>query len=103
VPALLNLITSLIPSPASRWRGSNRGGWTNPEYDALMEAFATTLDRGQRNSQIARAVTILSEDLPTVSLFFRSQPFAHVTELRGPDTSAPEASIPWNVHTWEFR
>jgi peptide/nickel transport system substrate-binding protein len=103
IPALLNLVSDQIPSPANRWRGGNRGGWSSPEYDSIMDAFGTTLERDQRNAQVARAVTLLSEDLPAVPLFFRSQPFAHVSELRGPETSAPEASIPWNVHTWEFR
>ncbi len=103
IPALLNFATDQIPSAAARWRGSNRGAWSNAEYDNVMNTFGATLERDQRNAQVARAVTLLSEDLPAIPLFFRSQPFAHVKELRGPDTSAPEASIPWNVHTWEFQ
>jgi peptide/nickel transport system substrate-binding protein len=102
IPALLNWVSEGIPSPANRWRGGNRGGWANSEYDGIMSAFGVTLERNQRYAQVARAVTILSEDVPAVPLWFRSQPFAHVSELRGPETSAPEASIPWNVHTWEF-
>jgi peptide/nickel transport system substrate-binding protein len=103
IRGMLYLVSDDIPSPANRWRGGNRGGWSNPEYDHIMDAFATTLDRGQQIGQVARAATIVSEDLPAVPLFFRSQPFVHVSELVGPETSAPEASIPWNVHTWELR
>jgi peptide/nickel transport system substrate-binding protein len=103
IPAMLNFVSDGIPSAANRWRGGNRGAWANPEFDRLMDAFGTTLDRSERNAQVARAVTLLSEELPAVPLFFRSQPFAHVSELRGPEQSAPEASIPWNVHTWEFQ
>lgn len=40
---------------------------------------------------------------PAISLFFRAQPFAHVVELQGPQEAAPESTVLWNVHEWEFR
>ena len=92
-----------IPSPANRWRGTNRGGWTNQPYDRLVDAFNTTLDRAQRQQQVAEMARHFTEDLPAISLFFRTQPWAHTAALRGVEVAAPETNMAWNVHEWQFR
>jgi peptide/nickel transport system substrate-binding protein len=101
--ALLNYVSSVIPGPENRWNGGNRGGWRNPEYDRLAEEFNRTLDRAQRVDQVTQMLQIYSDELPAISLFFRAQPLAHIPALRGPEVAAPESSMVWNVHEWEFR
>ncbi len=101
--AIVNHTTSRIPKPETRWNGSNRGGWSNPEYDRLAEAFAVTLDRAERNRQIAEMVRIFTDDLAAISLFFRVQPWVYISALKGVDREvAPEAFAAWNLHTWTF-
>jgi len=102
-PALIDQVTEQIPSASNRWRGGNRGGWSAPEYDRLVTVFNRTLDRGERLQLVRQLLRIYSEEVPNVSLFFRAQPFAHVKVLTGPANAAPESSVPWNVHEWEFR
>jgi peptide/nickel transport system substrate-binding protein len=102
-PAMLGLSSDNIPSAQNRWRGGNRGGWSNAEYDRLVEIFNRTLDRRERQALVTQLLRIYSEDLPFIPLFFRAQPFAHVAALHGPAPAAPESSIPWNIHEWEFR
>jgi peptide/nickel transport system substrate-binding protein len=84
------------------WRGSNRSGWQNAEYDRLAEAFGTTLDRTERARQVARMAHLLTDDLGAISLFFRTQPWAHAAALKGLQVVAPEANMAWNVHEWEW-
>ena len=102
-PALLGLTTSGVPRPENRWAGPNRGGWSNPEYDRLAEAFNMTLDRDERARQVAEMARIYSEDLPAISLFFPTQPAAYVAALQGPLLVPAETNLLWNVHQWEFR
>jgi peptide/nickel transport system substrate-binding protein len=102
-PAMINLVTEQIPSASNRWRGGNRGGWASPEYDRLVGVFNRTLDRGERVQLVRQLLRVYAEELPSISLFFRAQPFAHVAGLKGPGVAAPESSVPWNVHEWEFR
>jgi len=102
-PAMINLVSEQIPTPNNRWRGGNRGGWSTPDYDRLVTVFNRTLDRGERLQLVRQLLRIYSEELPNISLFFRAQPFAHVAALKGPAVAAPESSVPWNVHEWEFR
>jgi ABC-type transport system substrate-binding protein len=102
-PAMINLVTEQIPGPNNRWRGGNRGGWSSPDYDRLVAVFNRTLDRGERAQLVRQLLRIYSEELPLFSLFFRAQPFAHAAALRGPANAAPESTVNWNVHEWEFR
>ena len=99
----IQMVSSGIPTPANRWRGSNRGGWSQPEYDRLVESYERTLDTGQRSQQMVQMMRIFNDELPAISLFFRTQPWAHVAALTGIVVVAPESSMAWNVHEWEFR
>jgi peptide/nickel transport system substrate-binding protein len=102
--ALLNQISGRIPGPSNRWSGSNRGGWSNAEYDRVAETFNTTLDRTEREELVARMVRIHTEDVGTVSLLFRLQPWVFASALKGFDkVVAPESNMAWNMHTWEFK
>ena len=96
--------TAQIPRVENRWRGgSNRGGWSNPEYDRLLDAFGTTLEPSQRAAQVAQMGRIFSDELPVISLLFVGNPYVRVAALRGPAVVAPEAPITWNIHEWEFQ
>ena len=102
-PGIVNHTTSRIPRADTRWNGSNRGGWSNPEYDRLADAFAMTLDRGERNRQVAEMVRIFTDDVAAISLFFRVQPWVYVSAVKGVDREvAPEAAAAWNIHQWTF-
>ncbi len=91
------------PSPANRWSGNNRGGWSNPAFDRLAEAYETTLDRGERARTMAEMARIFSEDAPVFPLYFNFIVIAHAARLAGPQLVAPDAEVSWAVHTWELR
>jgi len=99
---LVGLVSNQIPAAANRWQGFNRGGWSSPEYDRLIEDFNSTLDRSQRVSLVRQALRVYSQEVPWVSLFFRASNFAFVKELRGPAATSPESNILWNIQTWEI-
>jgi peptide/nickel transport system substrate-binding protein len=91
-----------IPTPANRWNGSNRGGWSNPEFDRLADAFDATLDRAQRGQLVVQMARIFSEDAAVLSLYFNPSITAHVAALRGPTIVAPTIDVGWNVHEWQW-
>jgi peptide/nickel transport system substrate-binding protein len=102
--ALQSLATAEIASPASRWLGFNRGGWSSTEYDRLLKSFNTTLDYEGRVSVLRQLLHVWSEAAPTVGQFFPAQAVAFVSELIGPMAGAPESTATvWNIYEWEFR
>jgi peptide/nickel transport system substrate-binding protein len=100
---IVNHTSSRIPRPETRWNGSNRGGWSDAEYDRLADAFGMTLDRAERNRQVAEMVRIFTDDVAAISLFFRVQPWVYISAIKGLDREvAPEAMAAWNIHQWTF-
>jgi peptide/nickel transport system substrate-binding protein len=93
---------SEIPTPQNRYSGNNRGSWVNAEYDRLHDAFAVTLDRGQRRQQLIQMAKVVSEEVPIIPLNYTGKVLAHVPQLHG---VIPEDRIGgyWNVHLWEMQ
>ncbi len=94
--------SALIPRPENRWTGTNRGGWSTPEYDRLSETLQMTIDRTERVRLIAEMSRILSQEVPVVPLYFSVDVVAHTAALRGPQIVAPDTATNWNVHQWEW-
>src|SRR5207302_7700861 len=80
-----NFITPQIGTPANRWGGSNRGGWSNPQYDAAFDAFNSMLETDGRRQAVADAMRILSEDVPAFPLYYNIYILAVDAALTGPD------------------
>ncbi|MEA2642811.1 MAG: peptide/nickel transport system substrate-binding protein [Chloroflexota bacterium] len=100
---LSSFTTSQISTPENRWVGRNRSGWSTDAYDRLFDEFSRTLDRTQRTQQIATMVRMLTDQLPTISLYFSPSTSAFVADLVGPAVAAPGSDVTWNVHEWSWR
>jgi ABC-type transport system substrate-binding protein len=98
--SLLGYSSVNIPNADNRWAGSNRPGWSNPEYDRLVESFARTLDRSERERQVTEMIRIFSSEPGSVSLSISPRPYAHASALRGLREAPPEANANFNIHEW---
>lgn len=50
--------------------GSNRGHYSNPEYDALIEKADATASLPERTKYLQQATLLLQKDMPFIPLFF---------------------------------
>jgi peptide/nickel transport system substrate-binding protein len=94
-----------IPGPTNRWRGENRGGWSNAAYDRALEAWTTTLAEPERIRQIAEMERILTEDSAVIPHLFGPETNGHVAGLAGPvarQMPTTSGAFLW-IHTWEWR
>jgi peptide/nickel transport system substrate-binding protein len=91
-----------IPSPQTRWIGSNRGGWSNPDYDRLMDALNTTLARDERIRLVIEAARILNEDVAIIPLYYAPTVVAYPSELSGILVRGVASDIEWNIHEWQL-
>ena len=87
-----------IPRPETRYQGSNRGSWSNPEFDRIIAAYNTALARSERNALLVQAAKIYSEEIPSIQLYYNVDVLAHVSALRG--VVAPKTAH--NAHLWEL-
>jgi peptide/nickel transport system substrate-binding protein len=106
----LHFRASQVGSPANRWAGVNRSGWTNPEYDRLYEVWNGTLEQTERGSLVAQMLALVSEGLPAYPLYFIPNVKSWVSGLQGPaprentgfgKTSRGTTQY-WDVYNWTF-
>ena len=100
---LADFTTSAISGPENRWRGTNRTGWSNAEYDRLFELSTTALDRSERNQHFVQMARIFTEEVVGISLHHSLNVIARAAALRGPESFAPETVVTWNIYEWEWR
>ncbi|MBM2811330.1 MAG: peptide transporter, partial [Chloroflexi bacterium] len=96
--------TAQIGRPENRWNGINRGGYSNPEYDRVVDAFNSVLDPNERIQQRAAMAKIISDDLPGLLLYYNLQPAPHVAALTGPTPTGSDATgyVTWNILDWDL-
>src|SRR5439155_3903892 len=104
-------LSSQIGSPATRWAGLNRSGWSNPEYDRLYDAWSTTLDQTQRGMYVAQMLALVREGLPGYPLYFIPDVKNWVSSLQGPSEhdntgfgrTSRATPYYWDIESWTFR
>lgn len=63
--------------------GNNRTGWSNEEYDGLIEEARRTLDEEERRALYQEAERILLEEAPIAPVYYYTQRFLKAPELKG--------------------
>ncbi len=91
-----------VSRPETRWFGQNRGGWLNPDFDRVIDAWLTTLDENQRQQQAAQAAKIMTEDLGVIPLHFNPAANAFANGITGVQLKAPDVEQTWNIYEWEY-
>lgn len=97
--------TAGIPRPENRFSGNNQGGWSNERFDSLADALSSTLDPDERVQLRTRVARLFSEELPAMSVMYKTNHAAYVKEIRGvPPTRSPGSTgiYTWNIQDWEF-
>jgi ABC-type transport system substrate-binding protein len=95
------------PTAEKSWIGVNRGGYLNPEWDALGDRFLTTLEESGRLSVERELLGLFNADLPALPLSYSLQLTPVGGGLTGiqPITGVPHQGTvlyAWNVHEWDL-
>jgi peptide/nickel transport system substrate-binding protein len=101
---LLDHTRTEIPEASNRWQGKNRGGWTNPEFDRLKDAFDVTLEPAERSRLVVQMSRIFADELPGIPHYLTTIVNAWSGNLEGVAPKANPNAIPlWHVYKWEWR
>jgi oligopeptide transport system substrate-binding protein len=68
----------------------NDSGWSNQEYDALLEKALSTIDQTERYKLLAKAESILLNELPVIPFYFTSYSVLIADEVKGTKVNAIE-------------
>lgn len=101
-PGLNKFYSPIVAAPANRWSGSNKSGYSNPEYDRLYDAWLAAVDPRERERIVVQTTKFISEELPMLPLYFNYLVVAYPQTLVGPLPKAPASTPHHNVHEWRW-
>jgi peptide/nickel transport system substrate-binding protein len=92
-----------IPTDANRFQGNNYAGWQNGENDRLLDQIVEEAAEPRRIELQRRQQELWAEELPSLPLWFRSEPVLVHRSLTGVRPSGITGGLVWNVHQWAWR
>jgi peptide/nickel transport system substrate-binding protein len=96
--------SSSTPLPENRFRANgNYSRYINPELDAALEAYVTTIPRTERMQALASAVRHMSENLSTLPLIHAVTPTVVHNRVQNITGKSTRGSEPWNAHEWDVK
>jgi peptide/nickel transport system substrate-binding protein len=89
------LHSTIIPSPANRWSGFNRGGYNDPRMDSVLDRLNATLDERDRLPLHRELLQLVMGEVATMPLYWVAVPIMAVKGVK------VQPFIITNC-TWEF-
>jgi peptide/nickel transport system substrate-binding protein len=100
--AMGQLSSVAISRPDNRWQGTNRGAWSNPEYDRLWNVYNTALDLPTQIDLLAQMERFQTGEVPTIPMYYTPTITPYRTGLTGPDLRTGGNSDTL-LKIWEWR
>jgi peptide/nickel transport system substrate-binding protein len=97
--------SSAIPRAETRYAGDNNTEWSNPQADRLLEQLQVTLEPEARKGIVAQFGTLVSQELPTLPLYYVAEPVAIAKGLqyaRPRPMGSNQYNTTWNTFQWEW-
>lgn len=89
-----------IPSAENGWSGQNFDGYSNPEFDTLMDAIEVELDPAKRFEMWHKLQALYAEQLPALPLYFRADAFVLPKWLDGVVPTGHDAPSTLWIDKW---
>jgi peptide/nickel transport system substrate-binding protein len=96
-------LTANVGGPDTNWVGGNRMGWSHAEFDRVYDLWTSALDPNLAAERMIDLMRIMSEELPSLPLYYQFQVVAHTSALRGPEAFTPDSTRYANIHEWAWR
>ena len=97
-------ITAQISAEQNRWRGANTGGYSNANFDRLVDQWRATLDPAALVEKTADLHKFLLDDLVALPLYYQVEIFAYRKGLQGPGAFSPRGrNATVDIQTWTIQ
>jgi ABC-type transport system substrate-binding protein len=90
--------------PENNFRGSNFSRMMDPQFDALIDRWQTTIPRTERMQALGQILYEISDRLNAMPLVYGVRPIAIANRMQNVGVGpAVESSQAWNAHLWDTR
>ena len=90
-----------IPTAGNQWRGSNRSGYCNAEYEGLVDRLTVTIDPAARLQLLRDAVRITMTDMTVFPMYWELNPILAVAGLK--NINPPTQPIQFDAYNaWQW-
>jgi peptide/nickel transport system substrate-binding protein len=83
-------------------QSGNNSRFANPEIDAAIDRYVTTIPLAPRLEALARVVNIQTTNLSVMGLIFSAEPSMVANRIKNTTARAEKATEAWNVHEWDI-
>jgi peptide/nickel transport system substrate-binding protein len=97
-----NFHSSRIATAQTQYVGSNRGAYTNPELDGVIDMQIKDLELESISRLHVETARLVAEQIPGIPLYGTVSIDVYPSTLRGPGPIATDTSLTWNVHEWQW-
>ena len=87
-----------ITSPGTRWTGNNRGGYSNPRVDALLDQLTSTIPARERLALYRELLVAQMGDLPLMMLYWEGDILLVAKGVKGVRGGGNST---WNFFEWD--
>lgn len=87
-----------IPTAENRWSGRNRGGYANPNYDAIVDRLRVTIELRDQAALHRQLLEVGMGDVATIPLYWVVDPVFVLKGTRGPIEAVRGG---WNFFAWD--
>jgi ABC-type transport system substrate-binding protein len=100
---LPNLRSSQARLPERGFAGNNIARYMNPEMDALIERYVTTIPPQERAQVIAQIVHRVTDEVIWLTLFFDTEPSLIGNRVANVYARGEDSNQSWNAHEWAVK
>jgi ABC-type transport system substrate-binding protein len=95
--SFVNYLSSKQKTAENNWRGGHTG-YANPEYDALVDRYFTTIPKADRIRAGGQALHHMTDQLVVMTTFYNTQPQIVSNRVK----NAPNNASVANIYSWEI-
>ncbi len=94
--------SSSIATAENRYTASgNNSRYSNPEIDAAIERYVTTIPFNDRMQALAKIVNVQTTNLSVMGLIFSTEPTMVANRLKNVTPRSEKATEAWNAQDWD--
>jgi hypothetical protein len=97
VHSLIRFQGSQTPLPENNYVGQNRNRYMNPEFDALLDRYFTTIPKQDRLNVLGQIVHHMTDRLTNLDLFYDVEGALVTRRLQNVTFTRA-----WNAHEWDL-